>query len=381
MQIAIIRKKFTFHGGSESYINSLIKFLIAKGHKVYIYSIKWQNSPQGLPIIFKKIPALSFSSFLRDLTFIVFGYFVLRKDRNNIDIIQSHDKFLIQDIYRAGDGCHIQWLKERWKRVNFFKKIAILLNPYHWLILLIERMIFKGKRFKKVIAISEMVKRNIVENYELDPDDIVIIYNGTDLDKFEKLDRETYRNQIRKKFGIDNKDFVLLFVGSGFERKGVKYLIEAAEKVEQPLTVLVVGKGNSKRYVKYIKKQRVIFCGPQREIEKFYVASDLFLFPTIYEPFGLVVLEAMASGLPVITTKLCGASEIITHGENGFVVDTPEETHKIAEFIKILTEQKDIYNNMRFKARVTASNFSMEKNFKNIENLYEIVKSSKGSNK
>ncbi len=147
MKIAIVRKKYTFHGGAESYINSLIKYLIEKGHEIYIYSIKWQApSDTALPVTFKKIPAIPLNSFLRDLSFAVFGYFILKKDRKNLDIIQAHDKILIQDIYRAGDGCHIQWLKERWKRVSFIKKITIALNPYHWLILLIERTIFKGKK-------------------------------------------------------------------------------------------------------------------------------------------------------------------------------------------------------------------------------------------
>lgn len=370
MKIAIIRKKYTFHGGAESYINDLIKFLIAKGHEVYIYSIKWQKNPEKLPITFKKIPTVSLNSFLRDLTFIIFGYFILKKESKNFDIIQSHDKFLIQDIYRAGDGCHIQWLKERWRRVSLLKKASILLNPYHWLILLIERSIFRRKRFKKIVAISEMVKRNIVENYGVNPDDIVIIYNGINFEKFANLDKENYRNEIRKKFGIDNEEFVILFVGSGFERKGVKYLIEAAEKVEQPLTVLVVGKGDSKKYRKYIKKQKVIFCGPQKEIEKFYAAADLFVFPTIYEPFGLVVLEAMAAGLPVITTKLSGASEIIINGENGFVVEVPEDIHKIGEHIITLLRDRALYQNMSNKAKITASKFSMHRNFQEIEKLY-----------
>lgn len=371
MKIAIVRKKYTFHGGAESYINELIRYLISKGHEIYIYSIKWEKPvEQSFPVFFKKIPALSFNSFLRDLTFAVSGYFILKRDRKNLDIIQSHDKFLIQDIYRAGDGCHIQWLKERWKRVSFLKKLAILINPYHWLILTLERIIFKGKRYKKIIAISELVKNNIVENYRVNPDDILVIYNCIDYEKFANQNKQIERKYIRQSFGIEENEFVILFVGSGFERKGVKYLIEAAEKVEFPVTILIVGKGNPEKYKKYIKKQKVIFCGTQKKIEKFYAASDLFVFPTMYEPFGLVILEAMASGLPVITTKLCGASEIIVNDKTGFVVEVPENTEEIAKYISILIENRQLYMEISKNASLSAHQFSIEKVFEKIEKIY-----------
>ncbi len=95
-----------------------------------------------------------------------------------------------------------------------------------------------------------MVKKNIVENYSVDPDDIMVIYNAIDYAKFAEINKQQYRRQIREKFGINDNEFVLLFVGSGFERKGVKYLIESAEKVRYPLTVLIVGKGDSEKYKK-----------------------------------------------------------------------------------------------------------------------------------
>ncbi|MEF9426232.1 MAG: hypothetical protein L0956_03325, partial [Candidatus Mariimomonas ferrooxydans] len=90
------------------------------------------------------------------------SFFLLRKQQKHLDIIQSHDKTLYQDIYRAGDGCHIEWLRQRWKSTGTYGKLSIILNPYHWLILSLERLIFKGQRFKKVIAISELVKSNII---------------------------------------------------------------------------------------------------------------------------------------------------------------------------------------------------------------------------
>lgn len=371
MKIAIVRKKYTFHGGAESYINYLIKYLISKGHEIYIYSIKWQKpKEQDLPVFFKKIPVISFNSFFRDLTFTIFGYFILKRDRKNLDIIQSHDKFLIQDIYRAGDGCHIQWLKERWKRAGFFRKLSFFINPYHWLILAIERKIFKGKKYKKIIAISEMVKKDIVDNYGVNPDDIVVIYNAIDCEKFSRNEKEKFRNEIRQRLNIDRNDFVVLFVGSGFERKGVRYLIESVEKVAYPLTVLIVGKGNPEKYKRYIKNQNIIFTGAQREIEKFYAASDLFVFPSMYEPFGLVVLEAMASGLPVITTRLTGASEIIVHGKTGFVVEVPENTEEIAKYISILIRNHEIYTEISRNALLAAHQFTIRNVFEKIEQIY-----------
>ncbi|MGB9715896.1 MAG: glycosyltransferase family 4 protein [Thermodesulfovibrionales bacterium] len=371
MNIAIVRKKYTFHGGAESFSQELIKKLIKEGHKVHIYAIKWDTFEKPNNLYLHKIPAITFNSFLRDLSFVLSSYIKLR-NQQNFDIIQSHDKTLFQDVYRAGDGCHIEWLKQRWKRTGPMGKLSIILNPYHWLILTLERLIFKGHRFKKIIAISELVKRNIIEHYQVDESDIEVIYNGIDLERFHPVNKERFRNEIRMSYSINEDDFVVLFVGSGFERKGVEYLVKSVELIPERLTVIVVGKGSENKIKKYIKKQRIIFCGPQREIHKYYAASDIFVFPTIYEPFGNVHLEALASGLPVITTKLSGASEIIKDGIQGFVIDKPEDIDMIAEKIRVLMN-KDKNMKMGLEARRLAENFSFDTHVKKTMNFYEAI--------
>ncbi len=151
MKIAIVRKKYTFHGGSEGFSQALIGKLAQEGHEVHIFAITWDVFEPLNNIHFHKVPAITFNSFLRDLTFTISTYLILK--RKYFDIIQSHDKTFFQDIYRAGDGCHIEWLRQRWKRTGFLGRLSIILNPYHWLLLTMERMIFKGHRFKKIIAI------------------------------------------------------------------------------------------------------------------------------------------------------------------------------------------------------------------------------------
>ncbi len=367
MKIAIIRKKYTFHGGAEGFSQNLIDQLASAGHDVHVYAMEWENGPRPANITFHRLPAVRFNSTLRDLTFAVSAYLKLR--HSEYDIIQSHDKTLYQDIYRAGDGCHIEWLKQRWKRTGAGGKLSIILNPYHWLILGIERSIFKGHRYKKILAISEMVKRNIVENYGTSSMDIEVIYNGVDTGKFHPDNRGRYRNEIRRRHGLADNDFVALFVGSGFERKGVESLIKAVESIPEPVSLLIAGKGPAAKFRNKIKNQKIIFCGPRKDIMAYYAAADIFVFPTIYEPFGNVHLEALASGLPVITTRNSGAAEIIKDGVNGFVVSEPEDFREIAEKIKILLD-RDRLKSMAENARRSAEEFTFEKYIGNISALY-----------
>jgi len=376
MKIAILRKKYTFHGGAEGFSQSLITQLSGAGHEVHIYAIAWTGEPPARNVYFHKVPAVTFNSFLRDLTFALSSKRQVARD--HYDVIQSHDKTLYQDIYRAGDGCHIEWLRQRWRRTGLFGRLSMLLNPYHWLILGLERSIFKKHRYRKIMAISEMVKRNIIEHYGVPADDIVVIYNGVDLERFHPKNKERYRQEVRRQYGVTDTEFVTLFVGSGFERKGVKYLLEAAELLDVPVTIMIVGKGSEEKFRHGVRKQRVIFCGPQKQIERYYAAADAFVFPTIYEPFGNVHLEALASGLPVITTKNSGASEVIEQGRNGFVVKTPEDIRAIAEGMQKLLD-RDLLRAMAGEARRTAEKFTFERYTGEIMGLYSGIMKEKSA--
>lgn len=371
MRIAIIRKKYTFHGGAEGFSQALIKRLAEAGNEVHIFAIRWDASVRLNNVHFHKVPAITFNSAFRDLSFAFSTYRLLKKER--FDIIQSHDKTLYQDIYRAGDGCHIEWLKQRWKRSGPLKRFLILCNPYHWMVLSLERLILRRHRFKKVIAISELVKKEIIDNYGVEESDIEVVYNGVDLERFHPRNRDLYRHEIRSLYQIPDNEFVILFIGSGFERKGVKFLLRAVNSVPHPVTVLIVGRGSPKKFGHLMQNQRVIFCGPRSEIEKYYAAADIFVFPSFYEPFGNVHLEALASGLPVITTGLSGAAEIIRDGIHGFVVPLPEDYQLIADKMQLLMAEVELRGHMGINARQLAEEFSFEEHSKKVGELYGAI--------
>jgi len=372
MKIAIIRKKYVFHGGAEGFSQNFIKQLTIAGHEVHLYAMQWEGNPLPKNLFFHKVPSLAFNSFIRDLSFSISSFIMLRKKRKYFDIIQSHDKTLYQDTYRAGDGCHIAWLRQRWQLKDAIGRLSMILNPYHWLILYMERMIFKGHRFKKIIAISELVKKSIIENYNVEESFIEVIYNGVDLQRFRPENKDIYRKEIRKAYSIDEDAFTVFFAGSGFERKGLEFLFKAAELVPNQLTLLIAGKGSEHRYKRMIKRQRVIFCGPQKDIHKYYAASDAFIFPAIYEPFGNVHLEALASGLPVITTRQSGAAEIIEEGKQGFVIENPKDTHDVADKIAYLMNRDQLHR-MSIEARRLAEKFSFKEHMKKIYDLYGAI--------
>ena len=373
MKIAIIRQKFVLYGGAEQFADGYIHQLANSGHEVHIFANQWARSNHK-NIHYHKVPTLNLNAFFRTLSF---SRRVVKKIRKQqFDIVQSHEKTLLQDIYRAGDGCHKKWLNQRAKQFSFIKKLFIFLNPFHQLILRLEKNIFESDQCKKIIAISQMVKDDILENYRCPPDNISVVYNGVDLNRFHPNNKNIYRKSTREKLGIPENSILIFFVGSGFERKGLKFLLQSTKFLEdQNWRLLLMGKGNFDKYLHfapYNKRDQIIAEKPNPEIEKFYAAADLFILPSIYEPFGNVNLEALATGLPVITTKYCGAANIIDEKINGLIIEDPFNPQEIAKNINFLFNSS-LREIMGKKARDLAEQFPPERNKREMLQIYESV--------
>ncbi|MBI4685922.1 MAG: glycosyltransferase family 4 protein [Nitrospirae bacterium] len=356
MKLAFIKKTFSVHGGAENYMKTLMDHLRDKAD-IHIMANKWLETSG---ITFHKINLISLGSLL---SLITFNSNVCRELKSlKADCIISLERTNCQDIYRAGEGCHREWLRLREMIEPKWKRYSFPVNPLHKMLLRIEKKIFSGTKI--IVANSQMVKSQIIHHYNIPESKIKVVYNGVDLKRFSPRNAGLYRDHVRKELGIDDKTILILFVGSGFERKGLKTLLRSLSIVnsEENLRLLVIGKGNIKKFMgiagKYNTTNAVSFLGPQKDIEKYYAAADIFILPTIYDPFSNATLEAMASGIPVITTRNNGASELITDGKEGFILEDPLDFAALAE--KITRALRD-YKTMGYKARLRAENYSIEK--------------------
>lgn len=377
MNIGFIRMRYTPYGGAEVFLSRLIDDLVKRGHKCHIFANEWKNC-RNKSVTFHHIKVVKGLSFLKVLSFAVGTYFALRKEP--LDVIFSLDRTLHQDIYRAGDGCHKEWLMRRRKILSPLRHLSISLNPLHWTMLLLEKRLFQDKKLKAVIANSQMVKEEIMRHYGLSEDKIHVIHNGLNSEFSNLNEVSELRNEYREKLGISKSLPLILFVGSGFERKGLLYLIKALANLKRrkiKTKLLVVGKGKTKKYERLAKKlhldKDIIFVGPQKDVKHYYCTSDLFVLPTLYDPFSNATLEAMVCGLPVITSRFNGASEIVEKEGMGCIIDDPTNPEEIGKLIEVLLKaEKEVYV---AKGRGIAHNYSIEKTVKVYLKVMEIAQS------
>jgi UDP-glucose:(heptosyl)LPS alpha-1,3-glucosyltransferase len=269
---------------------------------------------------------------------------VAARPRDRCDVLFSLERVWECDCYRAGDGVHRAWLERRgrgWQA--WFRRW----NPKHRQLLELEEALLGRGGARQIIANSEMVRREILENYGGDPGRISVIYNGLPASAFQAPE------------GIrEARDFVVLFAGSGWERKGLRRLVEAVETLPESIEprLLVAGRGNPRSLGRV--SSRVRFLGPVADMAAVYATADVFALPTLYDPFSNACLEAMAAGLPVITTDANGFGEIIDPGKTGEVL-TPD-----ASLAQALTAWSD--PGRRAAARplcvAKAASFSIEAN-------------------
>ena len=373
MKIAVIRQKYVNYGGAEQFVSEYTTHLAEAGHEIHIFAHQW--TPSTHPNIrVHPVRAFTFNSFFRTLSFAWYAARAVRQD--SFDVIQSHERTWCHDVYRAGDGCHREWLEKRGHHSPPFKKLSFRLNLFHQLILKLEKAIFESGRCKKIVAISEMVKHDILKHYRLPTEKVEVVYNGVRLDRFNPDNKIRYRNKVRDRIGVPRDAAMILFVGSGFERKGLEYLVRAMGLLgRENWRLVLVGKGDWSRYLGFASEQtrgKTIALDPVDDIETLYAAADLFVLPSIYEPFGNANLEALASGLPIVTSRNTGVAEIITPKKEGMIVEDPANPKAIAEAIGYLMDPK-VREPMNKFARSLAERFTQKRNAEAMLKIYQTL--------
>jgi UDP-glucose:(heptosyl)LPS alpha-1,3-glucosyltransferase len=246
-----------------------------------------------------------------------------------MDVVFSLERTFFQHVYRAGDGCHREWLARRTPFLSPGRKLTQTLSPFHRVMLWLEKRLFASPDLKRVIANSHQVKKEIIRHFHLDPGLVRVVYNGLDHQMFLPV-AESEQSELRRQLGAPEDGGIILFVGSGFARKGLAYLLEAFSRLtDERVHLWVVGKGRVGGYQARVQKlgvaERVKFWGSRAEVAPFYQAADLLALPTLYDPCSNVVLEALGCGCPAITSAANGAAEFITPGANGEVIPRPDE--------------------------------------------------------
>lgn len=229
------------------------------------------------------------------------------------------------------------------------------------------------------IALSKMVARDFERYHGVRRDQLRLVYNGVDVERFSPERRWRYRRVVRDELGLDDDDTLLLIVAHNFRLKGVPTLLAAVGSLlaeGERVRLAVVG---GKRRVSLLRMAErrgaaaaVTFVGPVDDATPYYAAADVYVQPTYYDPCSLVVLEALASGLPVVTSVFNGAGELLTEGMQGFLVNDPGNAEELAEAIRPLLDEH-VRDRMGRAARQLALNHSLERNCQEIMAIYEEI--------
>lgn len=380
MKLAYIIPDIDYPGGTEKALFLLVSSLL-KEHEISIFSSSMRQEFLD-KVEFHKIPMINYPPLLTYFTFFFWNHFLfgIRKifKMDDFDIIAATgadslfaDVTTIQicvaaraDLVRRG----ILKLSEKGllKRIHF--------HLFHALVGQMEKLVFSRKKLR-FIAVSEGVKRDIVQFYGISPDKINVIPNPADVNTFTPNNRLLFRESIRKKHGLSENETVLLYVGSEFAIKGLHLVIEAMPLIKDSVKVLVVGRGQFEFHRKLATElgviDRVIFAGFSSDVKQYYAAGDIFVYPTYYEAFALVTLEAASSGLPIVASKVNGTEELIVNGHNGFFVK--HDAKDIAEKVNLLIEDEELRKQMSINIRKSAEQFSPEEMARKTMQVYESV--------
>lgn len=384
MRIALVHRRFTTHGGTERYLVNLTHYLVRAGHEVHVYcnEVRRDLKKDFQNVTFHYLPLLKLGGTLKDLSLCLGAHWLV--PRNEYDIVQGFGRTLVQDVFRAGGGCHHIFYESLIAEAKPIQRFFLRLSTRHHLTLWIERVQYRPHNHRKIVAISNRVRNELVNRLGVDPKRVDVVYSGVDLERFHPDGRKRYRKALRANYGVPKDARVILFLGTGYRRKGLDVALKAFARIAlDECRLMVTGKDTSESEYRQLAAtlgiaNRVIFCGPTREPEKYYAAADIFILPTRYEPFGQVCLEAMAAGLPVITTEISGAAEIFPEEACDLILKDSEDVQGFTTCLNRLLSDTRRIEYLGTVCRMKAEALTLESNGRQMEAIYRQVMVEKG---
>lgn len=326
-------------GGCETYITDLIRRLAADGHAVHLYASRWDEDALPAGIHLHPLPCPRGPRSLRPWRFGAACLRALRGADHQLSI--GFNKTWGQDVLYPQAGLHAATAlhnlrKHRRPLVRRLARLAKTLDLAHWSYTLLERRQYLGKRRPFIVVNSDMVRRHFQRHYGIHPNEIRVVHSAIDPDRFVEDDRPRRRLEWRQFWGIAPDETVGLFTAMNYQLKGLEPLLHAVARLrtDRPFRLLVVGNPDTRRHEALARRLgvagRVVFAGYFPDTRNCYFAADFLVHPTFYDPCSLVVLEALACGLPVITSRFNGARELLNVPEEGFVIDNPHDHDHLA---------------------------------------------------
>lgn len=345
-------------GGAETYIGDLSRRLARDGHTVHLYACRWDAKALPKGMIFHQLHVKPGWRFQRPWRFAQACEAALSTSKHDVSV--GFDKTWAQDVLYPQGGLHVasqqqNRLKFRSPIHRFLADFGKFLDPAGWSFRQLERQQYLGHKKPIIVVNSEMVQRYFLEFYGLS-DDVRVIRSAIDPDRFAASNREALRQVERQSWSVSDAEPVGLMVAMNYRLKGLEPLIRAAATIPKSLRfkLAVVGHPKTKPYERLAHRlgvaDRFLFLGFRADPKEAYFAADFLVHPTFYDPCSLVVLEALACSLPVITTRYNGASELLTVPENGFVVQDPHDAQELGQAI-----QQMLDSNYRVRAAQSAA--------------------------
>ncbi len=366
-RVAVVVPRYGLVGGGEKLVYELTERMATDCRwEIHVFANKWHNESEL--IHFHHVPVISFPRFMAPLSF---AYFARRKiNRVGVDLIHTHERIFNAHIYSVHGIPHPIWVKQIRKKH--------VMGLFDHTLAIIEKRLVQKTQCRHLLAVSSITAEQLEIAFDGVSDRIRIVSPGIDVSPFMRWQKQDCRMALRARHGWDDNDTVILFVGMNFEIKGLDRIMRAMSLAGRSDTVgtlrlVVAGKGNTRKYTRLAESLgisgQVVFKGMiESGIERIYLGCDLFMLLSRFDTFGLVVLEAMAAGLPVIISRHVGAKDVVRDGLNGFVVDA-EDLASIVERLKILSG-RDTRERMGRVAAETARTHSWHLMAQTVSDLY-----------